>query len=138
MPDLSKNQFHTDVEHQDVSSLFKDWLTCDGITKNTCSKAHGEDANPNAHHHHPDLIRERDRRDDVINTEDQVHQFNSQDRRPKRLDFDRLNILLFLTASSRHIFEVVECQVDEICCANNFDPGIVDEKTCQEQHCSPA
>src|SRR5512143_2243574 len=100
MPDLIENQLHTDIEHQNISSLLEDRFTRHCVAKNAGCKTHGKNTNPYAHHDHPDLVGKGDCRHNIINTEDQVHQLHGQHGCPKRLDLDRLEIVVFLTASA--------------------------------------
>src|SRR5215213_3733845 len=102
MPDFIENQLYANVEHQNISGLFEDWLTRDRIAKNACCKTHGENANPDTHHHHPDLIGKRNSRHDIVNTKDQVHYFNGQYRWPKRLGLNGLEIFISFTTTTRH------------------------------------
>ena len=44
------------IEDQNISCLFEDWLTRHSVAENACRKAHGKNTNPNANQYHPDLI----------------------------------------------------------------------------------
>src|SRR5215208_1242564 len=134
MPDLVQDQFNTDIEYQYISGLFKDRFTRHRVAKNASRKTHCQDANTDAKHHDPDLVREGYRCHYIINTEDQIHNFDGQHCCPKGLDFDRLDIFILIAATACHILQVVEGKMDQVCCANYFDPRVMDEETGQEQH----